>query len=176
MRWGISAVGSARHSHCRGQGFESPILHASQGCGRSMICHSPVSFLRRFCPRVLPEGALPPVSSFLNNFLIQAGRVAPAGARSRAFRSPFGILRGLLTDEAVRAAVVKPRCYINPLWGHVSKAMRLLQMLTSATATLFSIDYWMYNSPSLSASTMISVPGFTSAAMMRRATRVSTWL
>lgn len=24
---GISAVGSARHSHCRGQGFESPMLH-----------------------------------------------------------------------------------------------------------------------------------------------------
>ena len=27
---GISAVGSARHSHCRGQGFESPILHHLQ--------------------------------------------------------------------------------------------------------------------------------------------------
>ena len=25
---GISAVGSARHSYCRGQGFESPMLHA----------------------------------------------------------------------------------------------------------------------------------------------------
>ena len=25
--WGISAVGSARHSHCRGQGFDSPMLH-----------------------------------------------------------------------------------------------------------------------------------------------------
>ena len=26
-RWGISTVGSARHSHCRGQGFDSPMLH-----------------------------------------------------------------------------------------------------------------------------------------------------
>ena len=25
--WGISTVGSARHSHCRGQGFDSPMLH-----------------------------------------------------------------------------------------------------------------------------------------------------
>jgi hypothetical protein len=25
--WGISAVGSALHSHCRGQEFESPMLH-----------------------------------------------------------------------------------------------------------------------------------------------------
>ena len=25
--WGISTVGSARHSHCRGQEFESPMLH-----------------------------------------------------------------------------------------------------------------------------------------------------
>ena len=27
--WGISTVGSARHSHCRGQGFDSPMLHTS---------------------------------------------------------------------------------------------------------------------------------------------------
>ena len=25
--WGISTVGSALHSHCRGQEFESPMLH-----------------------------------------------------------------------------------------------------------------------------------------------------
>ena len=25
--WGISAVGSAQHSHCWGQGFDSPMLH-----------------------------------------------------------------------------------------------------------------------------------------------------
>ena len=25
--WGISTVGSARHSHCRGQGVDSPMLH-----------------------------------------------------------------------------------------------------------------------------------------------------
>lgn len=30
--WGISTVGSARHSHCRGQEFESPMLH-----GRSRL-------------------------------------------------------------------------------------------------------------------------------------------
>ncbi len=30
---GISAVGSARHSHCRGQGFESPMLHAEVRTG-----------------------------------------------------------------------------------------------------------------------------------------------
>ena len=27
--WGISTDGSARHSHCRGQGFDSPMLHTS---------------------------------------------------------------------------------------------------------------------------------------------------
>ena len=26
-KWGISTVGSALHSHCRGQEFESPMLH-----------------------------------------------------------------------------------------------------------------------------------------------------
>ena len=26
-KWGISTDGSARHSHCRGQGFDSPMLH-----------------------------------------------------------------------------------------------------------------------------------------------------
>ena len=31
--WGISAVGSARHSHCRGQGFESPMLHVEVRTG-----------------------------------------------------------------------------------------------------------------------------------------------
>ena len=28
--WGISTVGSARHSHCRGQGFDSPMLHKNK--------------------------------------------------------------------------------------------------------------------------------------------------
>ena len=28
---GISTVGSARHSHCRGQGFDSPMLHKQSG-------------------------------------------------------------------------------------------------------------------------------------------------
>ena len=28
---GISTVGSARHSHCRGQGFDSPMLHNENG-------------------------------------------------------------------------------------------------------------------------------------------------
>ncbi len=29
MKRGVSAVGSARHWQCRGQGFESPTLHKS---------------------------------------------------------------------------------------------------------------------------------------------------
>lgn len=32
--WGIGTVGSALHSHCRGQGFDSPMLHASVQKGK----------------------------------------------------------------------------------------------------------------------------------------------
>ena len=34
-RWGISAVGSAQHWQCWGQGFESPMLHQKEKARRS---------------------------------------------------------------------------------------------------------------------------------------------
>ena len=44
--WGISAVGSAQHWQCWGQGFESPMLHqrhvaAPDHQGRTVICQTP---------------------------------------------------------------------------------------------------------------------------------------
>ncbi len=35
ISWGISAVGSASHWQCGGQGFESPMLHQTKNGGIS---------------------------------------------------------------------------------------------------------------------------------------------
>ena len=66
--WGISTVGSALHSHCRGQRFESAMLHhkKSESCGFQTFC-LPI-FHRccleepklQFCFRVLIREAVGP--------------------------------------------------------------------------------------------------------------------
>ena len=53
--WGISTVGSARHSHCRGQEFESPMLHhGAQIRTRSAILRN------RICAYVQDSGRVKP--------------------------------------------------------------------------------------------------------------------
>ena len=54
--WGISTVGSARHSHCRGQEFESPMLH-----GRSRLKSLDLFFcFQTSRKKSRPDGGFPP--------------------------------------------------------------------------------------------------------------------
>lgn len=44
--WGISAVGSAPHSHCGGHGFESRILHGNGKSSRFILIFATEIILR----------------------------------------------------------------------------------------------------------------------------------
>lgn len=76
--WGISTVGSARHSHCRGQEFESPMLH-----GWSRLKTLTFSFaFKHPAAKTRPDGGfLPCPVGFCLRILLSAETLPERGQR-----------------------------------------------------------------------------------------------
>ena len=75
--WGISTVGSARHSHCRGQEFESPMLH-----GWSRLKSLDLFFCFQTSCKSRPDGGfLPCPVGFCLRILLSAETLPGRGQR-----------------------------------------------------------------------------------------------